>query len=232
VNVLGRSSATNALALLGVWLVLAVMIPATLATTVMVLHPSPSRVELVTATREASNTASARGAQLLALYYQDHPELMAGQAPDMNDFAARSLAVGDEVARITRPIVERFDTALVRQQRVVDRWRFVSPAVAAHDALIRLAGTDGDRFRDFQRQADGYATAIKGYVAPLMSQKAHFTSTHLSGMPAFAFDETAAAARSGAAGRTLAAMGGMLLGALILAACSAALLRRVSFRER
>jgi ABC-2 type transport system permease protein len=222
INVLGRSSAANALALLAVWLVLVVLVPATLATTVNVLHPVPSRVELMTAMRDASNAASARGSQLLSVYYQDHPELMAAQggSPNMNDFATRSIAVAEEVARLTQPLAERFDTRLAAQQRIVDRWRYVSPAVAAYDALTRLAGTDGDRYREFQRQADVYVVKLKQFALPLIAGQRRFSRELLEQIPTFVFDNSAAAARSQAGRRTLASVLSMLAlaGALLLMA--------------
>jgi ABC-2 type transport system permease protein len=78
-----RSSATNALALAGIWLLLVVVLPSTLNMAVSVLYPMPSRVDMIAALRVASDEASSKGNQLLAKYYGDHPELVTEPGSDV-----------------------------------------------------------------------------------------------------------------------------------------------------
>jgi ABC-2 type transport system permease protein len=189
VNAFGRASAANALAVLGVWLVLVVLAPSGLNLAVTALHPTPSRVELMQATREASNTATARGSQLLAMYFQDHPELMRGAPQGAAEFATRSLVVADEVAKATRPVAERFDSQLDAQQALVDRWRWVSPALVTHVALTDVTGTGTRRYRDFQRQADGYVTTLRAFYEPLVTSGERFTSRGIGRVPEFSFED-------------------------------------------
>ena len=80
VNGLGRSSAWNATVLVGAWLLLVVVLPASVNITAGLLHPLPSRVEMITAQREASNEAVNQRSELLARYLEDHPELAGGVA--------------------------------------------------------------------------------------------------------------------------------------------------------
>ena len=54
VNAWGRSSAGNALSLVGIWLALLVVVPGLASVAVDALHPSPSRVELVNVARDAA----------------------------------------------------------------------------------------------------------------------------------------------------------------------------------
>jgi ABC-2 type transport system permease protein len=229
VNVFGRSSATNALTLLGLWLVAVVLIPSGLVAVVTALHPTPSRVELMTATREVSNAATARGSQLLAIYYQDHPELMRGQATNMNDFALRAIAVSEEVARATRPIAAQFDITLAAQQTIVDRWRFASPAIATHDALVTLAGTSGDRYREFQRQVDVYVLALERYFLEMIVHGTRFTRDGVNGLPEFRFREPPV----GRAYRRVAlSLFAILVGCVLAAIVAARASGRVSPAER
>ncbi|MYH09836.1 MAG: ABC transporter permease, partial [Gemmatimonadales bacterium] len=66
VNSLRRSSAWNATVLVGAWLVLVVVLPAGINIAAGLLHPLPSRVQMITAQREASNDAVNRRSELLA----------------------------------------------------------------------------------------------------------------------------------------------------------------------
>ena len=189
VNVFSRSSAANALALLGAWLGFVVLGPSVLNVLVSGLHPTPSRVELMQASRAASNSASARGSQLMAVYFQDHPELMRGTPESAAEFGTRSLLVADEVANAVRPITSRFESQLDAQQRLVDRWRWISPALVTHAALTDLAGTGTSRYRDFQSQADRYIGTVRAFYEPRIASGNRFTRQDVAAIPAFSFDE-------------------------------------------
>jgi ABC-2 type transport system permease protein len=189
VNVLGRTSSVNAMVLLGAWLLLVVLGPSTLDLIVTAMHPTPSRVELMQATREASNTATARGSQLLAVYLQDHPELMRDAPRGASEFGTRSLVVADEVAKAVGSITKRFDSELDAQQRLIDQWRWISPALVAHVALVDVAGTGTQRYRDFQRQADAYIATLRAFYEPRITSGARLTRQDLAMIPSFSFEE-------------------------------------------
>jgi ABC-2 type transport system permease protein len=186
VNAGRRGSAANALWLLGAWLVAVVLAPSLLAAAVATWAPAPSRVELVQARREASREATARAAQALAAFMQDHPELAPpGRPVDANNAQLRNLAVQDDIARTVRPLEARHAEQLGRQQAAVDRWRFVSPALAVHGALAALAGTDAVRFRAFEREADGYVTALRDHFAAKVLAGAKLGAADVDAIPDF-----------------------------------------------
>ena len=198
VGAFGWPSSTNALALLGCWLVFVVLIPAMCNLVATVRYPMPSRVTLIQAARDASNDASARGSQLLGLYYQDHPELMQVQLPGA-DFGARTIAVQAEVDRAVRPLLWQFDRQLDRQQALVDRWQVLSPTLIAHEAFSDIAGTGIHRYRSFSRQVDALVDRLRAYFTPLIVNGAVFTSADLERVPGFAFvnDDAKGVARRG-----------------------------------
>ncbi len=228
VNAVGRSSSTNALAMLAVWLVVVVVVPSMLAMTADTLHPTPSRVELLTAEREASNAASERGSQLLAMYYQDHPELMTGQAPNMNDFASRAVATSEDVARATRPLRERFDTQLAAQQALVSRWRWLSPAVVTQLTLLDLAGTGDLRYTRFRHEVDAYVAELRAYFLPMIARSAKLTRAGVAGMPSFDFEPAPAGEVEGRVWRALI---GLFVPVVLLAGAAVLALRRRSVVE-
>jgi len=187
VNVYGGSSATNALALVGTWLAFAVLVPALLNLGVTTLHPAPSRVELMQATREASNAASAKGSAALGVYFQDHPELMRGGTPDVGDFATQTVATAEMVTRAVQPVTQRFEVEIDAQQRLVDRWQWLSPALVTQLALTDLAGTETGRYRDFQRQVDRYSDTLRAFYVPRITRRARFGVADVSAVPAFRY---------------------------------------------
>jgi ABC-2 type transport system permease protein len=184
----GRPSAANATILATLWLLLVVMLPSLFNLLATTLYPVPSRVEMIQAVRVASDEASGAGSTLLARYYEDHPELASGGAEQaMNDFNIIRVAVDDDVARRVRPVVSRYEQQLTRQQQMIDRVRFLSPAVLMQDALNDVAGTGGPRHRHFLDQVDRFHAQWRGFVVPLIFQKARITDAGAA--PRFTYQE-------------------------------------------
>lgn len=194
VNAFGKSSATNALALAGLWLVFVLLIPSLLNVAVTAIYPVPSRVEMVQATRRASAEATARGSQLLAKYLEDHPELTAGKEADASDFATRTLVIQSETERLIQPVLEHFDQQTLGQQTLVGRFRFLSPAIVTQAALNDIAGTGLARYRHFLRLVDAFHQSWRAHFTPRILQKAQLAAEDYERFPTFQFREESLAA--------------------------------------
>jgi ABC-2 type transport system permease protein len=225
VNSFGRNSATNAMALAGLWLVLALLLPALLNVAVTSIYPVPSRVEMVQATRRASAEAAAKGSQLLARYFEDHPELTAGRQADPNDFYTRSIAVQGETERLIQPVIDHFDRQVTGQQTLVDRFRFLSPAIVAQAALNDIAGTSAARYRHFLNLVDTFHQSWRAHFTPRIVQKALLVPGDYDSFPIFTFREEAA---SVVASRASLGLIGLLIPALLIGWVGLRALRRYS----
>ncbi|MEZ5287943.1 MAG: DUF3526 domain-containing protein [Vicinamibacterales bacterium] len=163
----GATSASNAVVLASTWLVLVVVLPALFNLMATAFYPVPSRVEMVQAVRVASDETSSEGSTLLARYYEDHPELATGDADQaMRDFNVVRVAVNEEIERRVRPVVERYEVQIARQQGLMDLLRFVSPAVLMQSALYDVAGTGTARHRWFLAQVDRFHRGWREYFTP------------------------------------------------------------------
>jgi len=165
VNVRGRSSAENAMALATVWLVLTLVVPSALNVTATLLYPVPSRAEMIGVEREAAEEAQERGASILAAFYQDHPELapataVAGPA----GFAAQSWAVQEEVERRVAPVRAQYDAQADKQRALLRRFRFLSPALLAQEALLDVAGTGEVRYRGFRSSVHELRVTFREFI--------------------------------------------------------------------
>jgi ABC-2 type transport system permease protein len=220
----GGSSATSATVLATIWLLLVVLLPSLFNLTATTLYPVPSRVEMIQAIRVASDEAANAGSQALGRYYEDHPELASGDAQQaMTDFNVLKVAVDDEVARRARPVVARYEQQLAAQQSMVDGVRFLSPAVLMQDALDDVAGTGVGRHRHFLAQVDRYHAAWRGFIVPLIFQKARITDAGQA--PRFSYVEESPGA---VVVRVTTTALGLLVPAAALAAFGARRLRRFS----
>jgi ABC-2 type transport system permease protein len=178
VAALDKSSAANAVILAGAWVVLVVLVPSALSLLAEVCYPVPSRVRMVQAVRQASDEATAAGSQLLSRYYEDHPELAPAEADAekaMSDFTAIRIAVADDVERRVKPVIDEYAQQLAGQQRLVDRLRFLSPAVLVQDALNDLAGAGAARHRHFMTQVEAYHADWRAYFQPRVLRRQALT---------------------------------------------------------
>lgn len=209
VNSVARSAAGAATALGSAWVLIVLVAPTLLNVAVEGLYPTPSRPELLAESRRVSTETERRGGELLDSFYRDHPEL--APPSQQADMAAVHLRVQDEVGRAMEPVRRRFDEQLSRQQAAVSRWRFASPAIAAHEALADLAGTGFWRHRTFREQLAGFKRSVSEFYAPKIHRREPITSADYDRLPRFGFLEEPAAAWSGRVGAGLAGLGGLCL---------------------
>lgn len=188
VNAGGWKSATNAVALAGIWLFFVILIPSLSNVAVTSLYPVPSRVEMIGAMRDASSDATTKGSQLLAKYMEDHPELTGGET-DPNDAARRTYAVQEEVDRQVAPVLARYDDQLQRQQNLVELVRFLSPAIVMQETLNDISGTGSDRYQHFRALVKNYHAEWQNYFIPRVFQKTKLTAEGYENSPRFAWQE-------------------------------------------
>jgi len=186
VGSLGHSSAWSATALLTAWLGVVVVAPSAIHLAATILHPLPSRVEMVQAMRVASDEVNAAGNALLEQYFLDHPEMsaLAGDA-DIGDSWTRSWTVQQEISQRTAPVQDHFETQFARRQQLVSRYRFLSPALVVQEALNDLSGTGTARFALFRESVEAFHGEFTGFFLPRILQREQLTSADYLTIPRF-----------------------------------------------
>lgn len=187
VNGFAKSASSAATALGTAWVAFVLVVPTLLNVAVESLHPMPSRPQMVAAARAASSDAEKRGNEVVSSFYRDHPELA---PPGMQaDMTQRVLAVQEEVGRAMDPVRAAFDAQLSSQQRIVERWRFVSPAIATYEALTDLAGTGYWRHREFREQVATFKDRYADFYGPKIHKRAALAKADVPNLPWFEFQE-------------------------------------------
>lgn len=190
INARVSSSAANALTLAGLWLGITLVLPGVLNLVATSMYPVPSRIEMISAMRNAGRSAQTKGSELLARYYEDHPEL----APEdsgarAGDFATLSYAVQMEIDKNVQPVLDHFDVQIEKQQRFVDGFCYLSPAVMLQSAMNDLAGTSHHRYRHFVKQSDSFFAEWQQFFLPRIFKKAKLGSQEVEALPKFQFRE-------------------------------------------
>jgi ABC-2 type transport system permease protein len=208
VNSLGRSSATNAIALAGLWLLFVVLIPSVLNVAVKSAYPVPSRIEMIQAMRVAGEDATRSSSQLLARYMEDHPEMSPSGNASAADYGTLLVAVNDATERSVQPVLDRFDAQVASQQQIVDRFRYLSPAIVAQSAFNDLAGTGAHRYAHFLAQVAEYHSQWRAFFNPRIVKKEKISLAVIDELPAFRFREENT---GDVAGRLLIALAGLII---------------------
>jgi len=192
----GGGSATNAVVLAGAWLLFTIIVPSTVSVAAKAIYPVPSRMAYIDAQRVVTEEASNRQSQLLAEYFEDHPELASAetQAAVAAGTQANPRLIAhlgyQEKERLLAPVRARYSEQLERQQGLVDALKYLSPALLAQSAFNELSGTGMERHREFQRQASDFHDALRDFFQPKIIEGEEFTE--YDQVPRFTFREDAA----------------------------------------
>jgi ABC-2 type transport system permease protein len=170
VNLFGKSSGSNAVLVVCVWLTLVLLVPSVISQLATSLNPVPSRIHMIHEYRVASAEANKRADEILKNYLRDHPELAPKDTTKENQYAwiLGYFASSEIVEQSVRPILNQYDDALAKQQAWVNNLRFLSPALLIQSGFNEIAGTSTAHYADFRKQVIQFADVWKGYFKPRM----------------------------------------------------------------
>lgn len=156
VNVYGKNSANNGTVLAGLWLILVVIVPQLVSMLATTLYPAPSRMELTIAAREAQTEAEKNLMSKLDEYYYDHLEIIPEGDERAMDFLTLAQANVNSIEKAVRPLYDDFQSQLNKQEALVQRFQFLSPAIMMQLSLNEISGTSADRYEHFMGQVHDF----------------------------------------------------------------------------
>lgn len=180
---------TTLLALLVAWVVLVLIVPATIGAVAKTTHPAPSRFALIAASRSAEVAAIGRTETLMGGYAHDHPDMDPKAAAALPAWARRTFVAAREVDRAASATIAEFDRALEAQQATVSRAQVLSPALLAHRTLAAIAGTDETRALAFRDQARRFMRDWRETYGRLGLTGAVVDPAMIAALPSFALEE-------------------------------------------
>jgi len=183
-----RSAATTAGALVGLWLLFVLAVPASVATVAEAAYPTPSRLAFLSDIREAQGDTNRNLADVTAGFLMDHPDLSVGDENVPSYYRAAFLS--NEAARdATRPIVEDYADARDGRERVVRIAQYLSPSIIAQRTLARVAGADLERQHRFQAQVHSALAELAATVGPSVVSQNRLTLDLFDGIDGFQFED-------------------------------------------
>jgi ABC-2 type transport system permease protein len=194
VNVYGNNSATNGTVLAGIWLVLVVIVPTLVSLIATTVYPAPSRMELTIAAREAQTEAEKNFMSKLDEYYYDHLEFVPDGDKKAMDFLTLAQANANSIEKAVRPLYDNFQLQLNRQEGLVQRFQFLSPAIMMQLALNEISGTSANRYEHFLNQVYVFHGEWKEYFSTKFLERYPLKPADYDSFPDFSFEEEPLAA--------------------------------------
>jgi hypothetical protein len=171
---------TAALALIGLWALLTLVVPPALSTLAAGFHPPPSRFAEIAAGR-AAEVAATRA------WDNDHAAQTTGEAARRAEALRKGLAIGAAMDQAVAPIAREFGQAMADQQALVRRMSWMSPPMVAGLAMEDVAGTGSARFAQFRAAATDYLGTLKAVLGRHVRTGQPLDAAALAGVPRFAF---------------------------------------------
>lgn len=181
-NALRIGGQTTALALIGLWALLTLVVPPALSTLAAVLHPPPSRFAEIAASRAAEVAAT-------QVWDNDHAAQATDEVARRAEALRKGLAIGTAMDRAVAPIAGDFAQAMAAQQAFVRRMSWMSPPMVAGLAMEEVAGTGAAQFAQFREAATDYLGKLKSALGRHVLSGAPLDATALAGLPRFAFEQ-------------------------------------------
>jgi ABC-2 type transport system permease protein len=185
-------SERNATTLIGAWLVFVILAPALTNLAATTVFAAPSRVNLTTELREATEAADRDAAAARDQYFFDHPE-MQGDAMDSRAYFGSVARSEERIAGDMLPLLRAFDAQALRQQQLVSLLQYLSPGTLTYQALTTLAGSDGSRHRQFREQTLRFHGEWSRFFVERLDAGLSMTVDDYARLPRFTFAEPPAA---------------------------------------
>ena len=201
VNALGKASATNAFALIVVWVTLVILAPVLLNLAVSQAYPAPSRTELATRIRLITIGGLNRFADLLATDYRHVGKSQVLLPKDGKiEVAERRkahLLIAREVDAELDTLLAAFEKQMLTQQQFIERFSLISPAAVIHEGMSALAGTGSRRYTQFTQQVSAYHMDWKAFFEARILNGVAMTEPDFARLPRFSWLEQPATALRG-----------------------------------
>lgn len=190
-----RTSAINALTLLGCWLVLVLALP-TLLQQILTISQPIDRTTFENLVRDEYSQEQPDSV-VLKPYYARHPEYYSATGtpkppretgpPDLRPYYARN----EQLDLTLAPLVAQYETAVTAREATVARWNWLLPAVNALELFNGLAGTSAAAHRDYIRQIRAFHGRWNGFFLPKVFKSKLLTPADYARFPTWQFQSTA-----------------------------------------
>jgi ABC-2 type transport system permease protein len=183
-----RTATATVGALVGLWLLFTLALPATVATASEALYPTPSRLAMLSQVRIAQGETNRELAKVTEGFLMDHPDLSVGDE-SMPSYLRAAFLSNQAARETTRPIVDGFEAAWAGRESTL-RWaQYLSPSIIAQRLLLLSAGADLDRQHRFQSQVQASLDELASSIGPAIVSRNRVSLEQYDQLEEFVFSD-------------------------------------------
>lgn len=176
VNSFSMTSNVNAMVLIFIWLFTGIIIPNLLQIGLNKVYPIPSRIDMLTAERDAINAYFEKDGQDLTKEVFSSPKSMIRQAsvvtPGMvygyGVIVYKSQEIKDQATAVAE---EKLYGQIRKQQEGIRQLQLLSPALMMQEGLSALAGSHWYQFNQFSMDTDRFRKKTQEFYYPKMADE-------------------------------------------------------------
>ena len=180
-----NNSSKNALTLIGCWLLLVLVIPATINQIGNTLYPTPSRLNMINEIRLIKKENEKKQDEIMDSYIRNHPELAQGAGQEQFGFWHNYFASEKVLEEKTKPLLARYNSQLKKQQTLQRTFQFLSPALLMQQSLNKVAASSEMHYNDFKTQVNEFSLTWRNYLVPMLFNQEKFTLKNYRELPEF-----------------------------------------------
>ena len=187
VNIKINDSSKNALTLIGIWLLIVMVVPATINQIGNSLYPTPSRLKMINEIRLIKKENEEKQNKIMNDYLRSHPELATENQDQKFGFWHNYFASEKIMEEKTAPLLAGYDSQLKKQQNLINMFKYISPAILMQQSLNNIAGTSEKHYNDFKKQVFEFSNSWREYLVPMLFKEQVFTTKNYREMPRFSY---------------------------------------------
>ncbi|MEM1257372.1 MAG: DUF3526 domain-containing protein [Bacteroidota bacterium] len=192
INLWVGSSAKNAVALLGLWVVFVLLVPSILNQLGNTLFPMPSRNLMINEMRTMKAEVTKKQDEILDNFLRDHPEYALNDSTQSRGYYHRYMASQKLVREKMEPILGSFEEQLQNQQNWIGKFKWVSPALLVQESLNRMAGSSKEDYENYRKQVVVFAGEWREHFMPFLYNNRNFSQKDYSSLPKFGYEPISA----------------------------------------
>ena len=187
VNIKINNSSKNALTLIGLWLLIVLVLPATINQIGNSLYPTPSRLKMINEIRLIKKENEEKQNEIMSEYLRNHPELAQESDKEKYGFWHNYFASEKVMEDKTKPLLAEYDQQLNKQQELIHIVEFLSPAILIQQSLNKIAGTSEMHYNDYKKQVFEFSDAWRNYLVPMLFKQQKFSVKNYNELPKFTY---------------------------------------------
>ncbi len=187
INIKINNSSKNALTLIGFWLLIVLIMPATINQIGSSLYPTPSRLKMINEIRLIQKENEAKQNEIMDAYLRDHPEMAQESDNEKFGFWHNYFASEKVMEEKTKPLLAEYNLQLEKQQDLIAIFEYFSPAILMQQSLNKIAGTSEKHYNDYKEQVFTFSNKWRNYLVPMLFKQQKFTTKNYKELPEFKY---------------------------------------------